>query len=65
MRQEFRQIHHIKTEQGFKAIPYPGKYVRIHPEDAAVRNNHFPETGVLLVPKNAYEKYLQNQRLLN
>ncbi len=65
MLQEFRKIHHIKTEKGWTRLPYPGQVVRIHPEDAAVRNNHFDEHGVCLVPKDAYEKYLQNQRLLN
>lgn len=65
MKQEFRQIFHVKTETGWQAIPFPGPKVKLRPEEAAIRNNQFDENGIRLVPKNEYEKYLANARLLN
>lgn len=64
MKTEYRQIYHVKTEEGWKELPYPPK-VKLHAEDAAAKNRHWQEHGVKFVPNNEYEKYLQNARLLN
>jgi hypothetical protein len=64
MKQEFRQIYHVKTNSGYEMRPFQ-PIIRLHPEDAAIRNNHFGETNVRYVPKDSYEKYLANARLLN
>lgn len=64
MKQEYRQIYHVKTESGYEVRPFQ-PIVRMHPEDAEAKNRHFDEHGVKLVPKNEYERYLANARLLN
>lgn len=64
MRQEYRQIYHVKTATGYEVRPFQPKIV-LRPEDAESINQHFDEHGIRVVPKNDYEKYLSNARLLN
>lgn len=64
MRQEYRQIYHVKTDTGYEIRPFQ-PITKLHPEDAAAINRHFNEHGIRVVPKDAYERYLSNARLLN
>lgn len=64
MKQEYRQIYHVKTATGYEIRPFQPKVV-LHPADAAAINRHFDEHGVRVVPKKDYEKYLKNPQLVN
>jgi len=62
--QEFRQIYHVKTRTGYEIRPFQ-PIVRMEPSEAAQRNQRWEENGYRLVPKNDYERYVNNAQLLN